>query len=101
MNGCQARGEGKRGLTTNENRVSLWNDGNVLKLDSENAAEWLDTVEWLPCTRMTHKYGKCYMFWGGGFPGSSDSKESACNAGDRGSIPGSGRLPGEGNTNPL
>ena len=32
---------------------------------------------------------------------SSDGKESACNAGDQGSIPGSGRSPGEGNSNPL
>ena len=31
----------------------------------------------------------------------SDSKESACNEGDLGSIPGSGRSPGEGNGNPL
>ena len=30
-----------------------------------------------------------------------DSKESACSAGDLGSIPGSGRSPGEGNGNPL
>ena len=36
-----------------------------------------------------------------GFPGGSDSKESACNAGDPGSVPGSGRSPGEGNGNPL
>ena len=36
-----------------------------------------------------------------GFPGGSDKKESACNAGDSGSIPGSGRSPGEGNGNPL
>ena len=36
-----------------------------------------------------------------GFRGGSDSKESACNAGDPGSIPGSGRSPGEGNDNPL
>ena len=35
------------------------------------------------------------------FPGGSDGKESACNAGDQGSIPGSGRSPGEGNGNPL
>ena len=35
------------------------------------------------------------------FLGGSDSKESACNAGDPGSIPGSGRSPGEGNGNPL
>ena len=31
-----------------------------------------------------------------GFPGSSVGKESACNAGDAGSIPGLGRFPGEG-----
>ena len=35
------------------------------------------------------------------FPGGSDGKESACNAGDTGSIPGLGRSPGEGNGNPL
>ena len=35
------------------------------------------------------------------FPGGLDSKESACNAGDLGLIPGLGRSPGEGNGNPL
>ena len=35
------------------------------------------------------------------FPGGSEVKESACNAGDLGSIPGSGRSPGEGNGYPL
>ena len=35
------------------------------------------------------------------FLGGSDSKESACNAGDLGSIPGLGKSPGEGNGNPL
>ena len=35
------------------------------------------------------------------FPYSSDGKESACNAGDLGSIPGLGRSPGERNGNPL
>ena len=34
-------------------------------------------------------------------PGGSVGKESACNAGDLGSIPGSGRSPAEGNGNPL
>ena len=34
-------------------------------------------------------------------PGSSVGKESACSTGDPGSIPGSGRSPGEGNGNPL
>ena len=35
------------------------------------------------------------------FPGGSDGKASAYNEGDRGSIPGLGRSPGEGNGNPL
>ena len=35
------------------------------------------------------------------FPGGSEVKASACNMGDLGSIPGSGRSPGEGNGNPL
>ena len=35
-----------------------------------------------------------------GFPSGSEGKESACNAGDQGSIPGSERSPGEGNGKP-
>ena len=55
---------------------------------------------------------KCLGWWGlpseqaplgnvEGFPGGSDGKASARNVGDLGSIPGSGRSPGEGNGNPL
>ena len=36
-----------------------------------------------------------------GFPGASYGKQSACNAGDPGVIPGLGRSPGEGNDYPL
>ena len=36
-----------------------------------------------------------------GFPGGSDGKESACNAGDADSVPESGRSPGGGKGNPL
>ena len=36
-----------------------------------------------------------------GFPGGSDGEESACNAGDPGSILGSGRSPGVGHGNPI
>ena len=36
-----------------------------------------------------------------GFPGGSDAKASAYNVGDPGSIPASGRSPGEGNGNPI
>ena len=35
------------------------------------------------------------------FPGGSDGKEPTCNVGDPGSIPVSGRSPGEGNGNPF
>ena len=39
--------------------------------------------------------------WGMVFPDGSDSKESACNVGHLGLIPGLGRSPGEGHGNPL
>ena len=45
-----------------------------------------------------------YYLWfrtRGGFPDGSDGEESACNAGDVGSVPGWGRSPGEGNGYPL
>ena len=41
------------------------------------------------------------MLYTMGFLGGSDGKVSACNAGDQGSVPGPGRFPGEGNSNPL
>ena len=41
----------------------------------------------------------CLLYMG--FPSVSVSKECACNVGDLGLIPGSGRCPGEGNGNPL
>ena len=43
----------------------------------------------------------CQLLVFTGFPGGSDSKESASNVGDLGLIPGSGRSPGEGIGNPL
>ena len=43
----------------------------------------------------------CSTIYNSGLPGGSDSKESACSAGDLGSFPGLGRSPGEGNGNPL
>ena len=46
----------------------------------------------------THAHARIYIL---GFPGGSDSKESAYNAGNPGSIPGLRRSPGEGHGNPL
>ena len=42
-----------------------------------------------------------FHFFVVGFPGGSEVKASASNVGDPGSIPGSGRPPGEGKGNPL
>ena len=42
-----------------------------------------------------------HIYSSGGFPGGSDGKESVCNAGNQGLIPGSGRSPREQNGNPL
>ena len=42
-----------------------------------------------------------YMYIYAGFPGGSVVKNPPANAADMGSIPGSGRSPGEGNGNPL
>ena len=47
--------------------------------------------EWINCGSYFHE----------GFPGGSDVKETACNAGDPGSIPGLRRFLGEGNGYPL
>ena len=46
-------------------------------------------------------FGAQLSLWSNGFPCSLVCKQSACNAGDQGSIPGSGRFPGAGNSNPL
>ena len=59
------------------------------------------------CDKSTHRSGTVYSNTYSGnndtevLPGGSDSNESPCNEGDPGSIPGSGRFPGEGNGNPL
>ena len=57
------------------------------------------------CISMVDGCGRIYFVtpstYDSGFPRGSVGKESACNAGDLGLIPGSGRDPGEGNSNPL
>ena len=69
-----------------------------------------ETFLWFPCQRVDEA-GPIDLRWpvwiiaasSGllGFPRGSNSKESACNAGDPSSIPGSRKSPGEGNDNPL
>ena len=50
---------------------------------------------------LQHHNSKASIFWHSAFPGGSDGRESACNAGDPGLIPVSGRSPGEGNGSPV
>ena len=59
---------------------------------AEKGKEKEGSVFWL-CT--------CFREQALDFPGGSGSKASAYNSGDPGSIPGSGRSPGEGSGNPL
>ena len=60
----------------------------------KNSRMTLNLTEW--CCLKIHR-PSFYL----GFPGGSEVKASACNTGDLGSIPGSGRSPGEGYSNPL
>ena len=64
-------------------------------------------VSWVPGILSGDQQGQNYLhiyitvFIAMSFPGSSAGKQSACNAGNPGSIPGLGRSPGEGNGYPL
>ena len=85
-------------------------DGVTKDLDT---TEWLNWTELIICIRTpgwpsalsmsntTLKENFCGSKSQQCFPGSSDGKESTCNAGDPGLIPGSGKSPGERNGNPL
>ena len=60
--------------------------------------KWQSVAGW--CGRKITYHLKLYLSTFS-FPGGSDGKESACNAGDLGSVLGLGRSPGEGNGCPL
>ena len=62
---------------------------------------WVNFYIWCHVEAQFHSFAYTYSVMYMGFPHRSVGKESANNAGDLGSIPGSGRSPGEGNGNPL
>jgi len=64
---------------------------------AENVLESKTEVAWVLSTQVS--FGKVLQLMG--FPCWLDCKESACNAGDLGSVPASGRSPGKGNGTPL
>ena len=75
------------GVTKNRTRLSDWTELNWISSGGHGSCGQFSCRGGLPSFR--------------GFSGGSDGKESACNAGDPGLIPGLGRSPGEGNGNPL
>ena len=83
--------------------ASMWNERNCMVVWTffGIALFWDWNENWpFPVLWPLLSFLNLLTYWMG-FPGSSDGNESACNAGDLGSIPGSGRSPGEGNGNPL
>ena len=85
-----------------------------VRLETQGKADVAIRVQRSSANKILSHLGKIYLFfysglqltgWGPSahrvFPGGSDCKESACNAGNPGSIPGSGRFPGERKGNPL
>ena len=78
----------------------------IMKLQSPRPLLWYTVFTNLSGFLFPHLQHKCNYIsptgrWLLGFPGGSASKESACNAGDAGLIPESGRSPEERNGNPL
>ena len=74
------------------------NLGGIDVLHGETMAAFMITCLQDPERLQDLEFAECNS---DGFPGGSDVKASARNAGDPGSIPGSRRSPGEGNGNPL
>ena len=68
---------------------------------SRLCCQLLDWREKKKKNRWLTLFQKCSCLWNPASPGGSDSKESACNMGGLGSVPGLGGSPGEGNGNPL
>ena len=82
--------------------IKVPNHGIIPIPDSTHSTEKTPVPE---LSKTTHckpgLYNKSFLTSPSRFPGGSDGKEPACNAGDLGSIPGSGRSPGEGLGYPL
>ena len=85
-----------------ERRPEPQGEGTRLSLGSFPDPESKDIQLEFNDTGFPYIYLYCFLHFeiDAGFPSDSDSKESVCNEGDLGSIPGVGRSLGEGNGNP-
>ena len=75
------------------------NVGNLISSSSSFSKPSVDIWVWIMLKPSMQDFK--HILTSMGFPGGSEVKASACNAGDSGSIPELGRSPGEGNGNPL
>ena len=92
--------EGQRGLAKVEESGELFQDTVVLEAKVSVACSWDDDIGPVRARQASlSDWGEIRYIKD--FLGGSDSKASVYNAGDLGSIPGSGRSPGEGNGNLL
>ena len=97
---------GKAGLKLNIQKTKIMASSPVTSWQIDGEAMETARVYFLGGSKITAD-GDCsheikrHLLLGMGFPSGSEVKASACNAGDLGSILGSGRSPGEGNGNPL
>ena len=87
------------GKELSHNHHCLFRPGHKVKERKKGEKTWLECSEGRNITLATsNSFWKQVQYK---FPGGSDGKASVCNVGDRGSIPGPGRSPGEGNGSPL
>ena len=96
------RGEWKSWLKAQHSETKIMASGPITswQIDGTQWKQWLTLILGAPKSlQMVTAAIKLKDAWV--FPGGSDGKASACNAGDLGLIPGLGRYSGEGNGNPL
>ena len=84
--------------------ATVWRTASDKEASYKTTAEKLKWQHWVVgswgCGQILEQFRRLKLkTWG--FPGGSNNKESACNAGDPGLIPGLGRSLGERNSNPL
>ena len=86
-------------LSTLGHHCDPWISASIVFHPQSYVVQLKEKIQFAEDGNMSHSHsGICFIQ---GFPGGSDGKVSACNAGDPALILGSGRSPGEGNGNPL
>ena len=96
----QINGEGVPGMGTTcaDSRADVFREKDFPDLTLRPSVSGATRCPHAACLNILKLYIKFINYWG--FPGGSDGRESACNVGDPGSIPGRGRSPGEENGSP-